>query len=185
MLKPALIGGVLLGILSAVPVVSMGNCLCCAWVIGGGMVASYFFVKDSPISVTMGRGAGLGLLTGVIGTVVYALFFVPLFFLMNRAGIGPLDQIRQALDEAMRQTSGMPPESRQAFESLLSQQNLGVLFIVIGLFFSLVINCLFAMLGGILGVAIFEKRKRGAAPPQAPYYPPPSSLPPPPPPEAQ
>lgn len=48
MLKPALTGGVLLGILSALPFVSAFNCLCCAWVIGGGMLAAHLFVSSSP-----------------------------------------------------------------------------------------------------------------------------------------
>ena len=34
--QPALLGGVVIGTLSALPVISMGNCLCCLWVILGG-----------------------------------------------------------------------------------------------------------------------------------------------------
>ncbi len=40
MFKPALIGGVLLGVLSAIPLVSALNCFCCAW------VASFFFAAS-------------------------------------------------------------------------------------------------------------------------------------------
>ncbi len=38
-MQPALIGGVILGVLSAVPFVNALNCLCCLWVIAGGVVA--------------------------------------------------------------------------------------------------------------------------------------------------
>ena len=39
-LKPALIGGVVLGILSVIPFVSAANLCCCLWAILGGMLAT-------------------------------------------------------------------------------------------------------------------------------------------------
>jgi hypothetical protein len=177
MLRPALIGGVLFGILSAIPIIGAFNCACCAWVIGGGVLAAYLFVKDSPIPVTLGRGAVLGLLTGVIGTIASTLIKMPLQFLLSRVGANPLEEARQVFD----QIPNMPPESRQMIETLLAQKNVGVLFFVFGLFFTLIIYSLFAMLGGTIGVAIFEKRKSGVPPVDMPSYQPPSNLPPPPP----
>ncbi len=178
MLKPALIGGVLLGILSSLPVVNLVNCVCCAWVIGGGILASYLYVKDSAAPVTLGRGVTVGLATGVVGTIVSALFSIPLYFLMNR---GVLDQVRQTIE----QMPNLPPETRETLRQLFAQGNMNVLLFVLGVIFMLVINCLFAMLGGTIGVAIFEKRKPGSLPPEAPQYQPPASIPPPPPPDAQ
>ena len=60
MLKPALVGGVLLGILSALPLINYFNCICCAWVILGSVVAARLYVKDSSVPVTLGRGVALG-----------------------------------------------------------------------------------------------------------------------------
>jgi hypothetical protein len=180
MLRPALIGGVLLGILSAIPIVSAFNCACCAWVIGGGVLAAYLLVKDSPIPVTLGRGALLGLLTGVIGTVTSTLINVPLQFLISRIGANPLEQMRQVFDKI----PDMPPESRQMLETLLAQKNVGILFFIFSVFFTLIIYCLFAMLGGTIGVAIFEKRKHGTPPMDMPPQQPPANLPPPPPTDA-
>jgi len=65
-LKSALIGGVALGVLSALPVLGAVNCLCCAWVIGGGMFAAHLYVKEAQLPVTLGTGVLLGLLAGVI-----------------------------------------------------------------------------------------------------------------------
>jgi len=39
-LQAPLLGGLFIGILSALPVVSWGNC-CCLWIIGGGVLAAY------------------------------------------------------------------------------------------------------------------------------------------------
>jgi hypothetical protein len=167
--KPALIGGILLGILSSLPLV---NCLCCVWVIAGGILAAHLYVKQSPISVTLGRGVSLGLLTGCIGTFVIALFSIPLQMLMS-PGSGLLDQVRQS----MNQIPNVPPETRQVFESLSAHA--GIIY-VFGFIFMLGFCCLFGMAGGAIGVALFEKRKPGSG--DAPSYEPPENIPPPPPP---
>jgi hypothetical protein len=179
MLKPALIGGVLLGILSSIPVISLFNCVCCAWVIGGGVLAAYLYVKDSPIPVTLGRGVGLGLFTGFIGTIVNAVFMIPLYLLMDRVGMGVVQQIKQALERV----PNLPPEAEAALRSISGEGGLGIFLYIAGFILTLVINCLVAMLGGAIGVAIFEKRKPGAAPMNTPYQEPPVTLPPPPPPD--
>jgi hypothetical protein len=175
MLKPALIGGVLLGILSALPILRAFNCACCAWVIGGGILAAYLYVKESPVPVSLGRGVGLGLLTGAVGTVVTMLFSVPLQIL-NRAGSDWMEQMRRSMD----QVPNLPPESRQLLESMFARGGMGIIFYAIGFIFMLVVWSLFGMLGGALGVAIFEKRKPGEPPADVPPYQPPSPPPPPP-----
>ena len=178
MLKPALIGGVLLGILSSLPLVNLFNCVCCAWVIGGGILAAYLYVKDSPVPVTLGRGVALGLLTGLIGAIVNGLFWIPLFLLGSRTGRG-LSQIRQALE----QLPNMPPEALDRLRALSERGGINVFFFAILFVFILVTYSIVAMLGGAIGVAVFEKRKPAAGPPDIPSYQPPQS-PPPPPPEA-
>jgi hypothetical protein len=177
MLKPALTGGVLLGILSALPIINFFNCVCCAWVIGGGVLAAYMYVKDSPVPVTLGRGVGLGLATGLIGTIVCGLFSFPMYLIMYRRGrMGFAEQLRQTVE----QLPNVPPETREALRALAERGGIDALILVFGLLFMFVIYSLFAMLGGAIGVAMFEKRKPGS-PADASPYPPPPDLPPPPP----
>jgi hypothetical protein len=170
MLKPALIGGVALGILSSLPLFS---CLCCFWVIAGGVLAAYLYVKDSRSAVTLGRGVGLGLLTGVLGTIVMALFSIPLHMLVN-PGTGMIDQL-----QSMNQVPSMPAETRRMLEGMYDHA--GILY-ALGSLFMLLFFGLFGMAGGAIGVAIFEKRKPGDSAP--PFYQPPaeSNSPPPSPP---
>jgi hypothetical protein len=181
MLKPALTGGVLLGILSSLPLINLVNCICCAWVIGGGILAAYMYVKDSPIPVTLGRGVALGLFTGIIGTIVTVVFSIPLSMLMHNAGMGIVEQIRQAVD----QVPDMPPETREAFESFIAREGMGVFFFAASTLVMLVVYSAVAMLGGAIGVALFEKRKQGAPPAGGPTYEPPPGIPPSPPPPPQ
>ena len=168
--KPALIGGVILGVLSSLPVVS---CLCCAWVIAGGVIAARVYVKSSSVPVKLGRGVQLGLLTGVIGSLVVGLFSIPKNMLMNQAGF--MDQFRQS----MQQIPNIPPESRQMIEALAA--NSGLIYAV-ELISTLGFCCLLGMVGGAIGVAIFEKRKPGDGMMSPPYQPPISPVQPPPPP---
>ncbi len=58
--KPAVIGGVVLGLLSAIPFVNFVNICCCAWAILGGLLATYMYVKNSPTPATAGVGAVIG-----------------------------------------------------------------------------------------------------------------------------
>ena len=158
MLKPALIGGVLLGVLSAVPVVSAVNCVCCAWVIGGGVLAASLYVKSSPAPVTLGRGVTLGLLTGLIGAVADTLLTIPLHFAL--AGIGM--DFAQSMEQVLEQVPNLPADTRDTLRSIFTAGGpLSVFFIVASGFFKVVVYSLMAMLGGTIGVAIFEKRKTG------------------------
>ena len=53
-LQPAFYGGLLIGVLSALPIVSAGNCCCCLWVVAGGMLAVYLRQRGSPESKPVG-----------------------------------------------------------------------------------------------------------------------------------
>jgi hypothetical protein len=173
MLKPALIGGILLGVLSAVPPFFLLNCACCAWVIGGGILAAHLYVKASPVVVTLGNGFQLGLVTGGIGGIVSTIFSIPVQILMNRVLSEYTSQARQMLSEI----PNMPP----AISEVLSSAQTGhitLVAVIFSLFFNMILYGVIAMLGGALGVALFEKRK--IEPPFPNFPPPPVHIPPPP-----
>ena len=180
-LKSALIGGVALGVLSALPVLGAVNCLCCAWVIGGGMFAAHLYVKEAQLPVTLGTGVLLGLLAGVIGAVVDTLFTIPLHMALKGSALMS-EQLREWADEL----PNLPGEYREMLRSVASGgPALGSFLFIVTAFFKLVVYGIVAMLGGAIGVAVFEKRKIGTPGPDAgpPYEPPPvAPVPPPPPP---
>jgi hypothetical protein len=179
MLKPALIGGVLLGILSVMPYIQSLNCCCCAWVIGGGLLAAYLYVKGSSTPVTLGRGVKLGLITGSIGGLVDFLFSIPLDYLMKSNNVNAKEQLLQLMERWFNVT----PELREYIQNVPTPSDTGLFTIILKLIFTIGIFCLFAMLGGTIGVALFEKRKTGAPPDNFMPNPPPTEFPPPPPPD--
>ncbi len=58
-------------VLSALPVVGLGNCCCCLWVVCGGVLAAYLDQQSDPTPITVGRGAFTGFLAGIIGAIVW------------------------------------------------------------------------------------------------------------------
>ncbi len=66
--KPALTAGILVGIISAIPVVNFLNC-CCLWIIAG-IIWSAWMYKAEWGYLDIGPGAALGAITGAIAGLV-------------------------------------------------------------------------------------------------------------------
>ena len=154
-LNPALIGGAVIGVLSSVPLISMGNCLCCMWVLLGGGVAAYLYRKDFPPdrAFTLGDGALVGLIAGLFG----ALFTTLLTYLFELLGLDPGQEFLRSF---MESREDFPSEFQDLIDSFQDGGGMEPLFVFIGLFFSAIIDSIFGTLGGLLGAAIFGKRKK-------------------------
>ena len=158
-LKPALIGGVVIGVLSVIPFVSAANLCCCLWAILGGLLATYLYVKNSPTPASAGDGAVLGVIAGAIGAVIYLVIGIPIAIAMGPVTRNMIVSLMQNIDA--RQAELM----RQQFEA----QGNAVAPIIIQALIGGGLLFVFAILGGLLGVPIFEKRK-GAPPPTPPTF---------------
>src|SRR5215212_1545400 len=77
-LKPAIIGGVIVGLLSTIPFINWVNFCCCAWAIVGGVIAANMYVKSSPVPVKPADGAMIGAMAGALGGAIYLIIGVPL-----------------------------------------------------------------------------------------------------------
>lgn len=176
-LQPALVGGLVLGLLSSIPFISLGNICCCLWVLLGGAIAARMLVNRSPVlPVTTGDGAVVGLLAGAVGAGVMLLISVPLGIL--GVGSGVAESLLRSIGEAVNDPN-VRQEMERAIEQMrqqsAGQRMVGALF---NWLISAVVVVAFATLGGIIGVAIFEKRK-GQPPTTGPGgYPPPGFTPP-------
>jgi hypothetical protein len=159
-LQAPLLGGLFIGILSALPVISWGNC-CCLWIVSGGVLAAYLDQQNDQRPITAGRGALAGLIAGVIGAFVWLVVSLGLDLV--------LAPVRERIaGEIMRIARDMPPDARSALESLGASSPLGYAF---DFFVLLCAGAIFSTLGGVLGAAFF----RNDAPPAlgGPIQPPP------------
>ena len=176
MLQPALLGGVVIGVLSALPVINLANC-CCAWILFGGGLAAYLMQQGRPTPISAGDGALVGLLAGAIGAVVWTVVAIPL-----SAALMPFQA--DMLDQVLSNASDMPPEARAFLESLKSAPVMGAMAIV-GFFLTLCVCSVFGMIGGLFGALFFRKNAPPPPPPPVSTSIPPTILPtfaPPPPP---
>lgn len=153
-LVPALVGGGVMAILSTVPFISLGNCLCCLWILAGGALAAYMYSRELPgdISITGGDGAVAGLLAGIFG----ALFASILGYLFM--SMGDVEVLNRVFENVLRDRSDLSPEVDELMRSLRSGESLSPIYMLVGLFFSLIINAVFGTLGGLIGAAMFKKK---------------------------
>ena len=146
MLVPALVGGAVAGVLSAIPFV---NCLCCLWIIAGAMLASYMLVKDSPVALTAGDGAIVGIFTGVIAAVMDAFISIP-FHAINSAFV------QKIMERVAEYTEDMPSGWERWMETGTFESSAPMF--MLGLLISAVIFSFLGALGGIIGISIFRKK---------------------------
>jgi hypothetical protein len=151
--QPALVGGLVIGVLSALPIIQAGNACCCLWIVAGGVVAAYVLQQNQAAMITPGDGALAGLLAGVVGAFVDLILSIPLTFL-----IAPM---QRALLARLVENGGMPPEFR---EFVTSRIGAGI-GIVVNFVLMLVVGVAFATIGGVLGAVIFRKQVPPPPPP--------------------
>lgn len=154
-LKSALIGGSVFGTASALPYLGLVNLLCCALVIGCGVLATYLHFKDmDPIAGRMGQGALMGLLAGVFGALATTIVTV----IVTAAG---LKEGQSAEMAAMLESFGVsvPPQLATMMDDA-TQVSGGM--IVSTLATHLVTYTIFSTIGGLVGAAMFAKKSEEA-----------------------
>jgi len=142
--RAALIGGIVFGVVSALPYSNLANLACCILYIGGGVLAAGLFMKDLPPSekAPYGTGALVGVLAGVFGGLAQTVTS-----LIGRA----FGYFSEAEMQGMIQRLGLPlPE--------IELPSLTTMDILLGAGWTIVLFGIFATIGGLVGVAIFHKK---------------------------
>ncbi|HYR88998.1 MAG TPA: hypothetical protein VE422_33295 [Terriglobia bacterium] len=152
--QPALAGGMFLGLLSSLPVIQLGNCFFCMWVLGGGGIAAFLLTKQRPEGITYGDGAFGGVLSGLFGAGVATAVSIPMRIITARV----FGDQQQALEQAMKDVPGWEGPVRDIMLRIASPE-ISAVTIIATFFMNLIFFALFAMIGGILAVAILNKKK--------------------------
>lgn len=140
--KVALIGGLIAGVLSGLPIIS--GC-CFLWALAGGFVAVWMYMKNAPAPMSMGDAAKLGAIAGAIGAAISLLLGFPFMLL----GVGSV-----ATSNADLERAGI---------------SAGIMAVggVVGLLLRAGLVVGFAVLGGVIAAAVLGK-KAGTPPPPPP-----------------
>jgi len=149
-LKPAFLGGVALGVLSALPVV---NCCCLLWLGGGGLLAVYLLRQDYAGEIAAGLGAKAGFLAGMIGALFWQILSLPISYIMTSP------ETVQQIQESFRPLN-VPEQFLELVVWFLTNP-LNPLVLLIGLVFKAVACGVLTTLGGIVGAAFWGKPKIG------------------------
>ena len=157
--EPALLGGLAIGVLSALPVINFANC-CCAWILFGGALAAYLMQQNHQEPIQIGDGAIVGLLAGLVGAFVWLIISVPI-----SAAMAPLQS--EMSQRVLRDASDLAPEFRALLESLSGGPAIGI-GLLFGFLVMLVASTFFAMLGGLFGALIFRTSQAPVVPPPIP-----------------
>lgn len=156
--KPAVIGGVVLGLLSAIPFVNFVNLCCCLWAILGGFLASYLYVKNSPVPANAGDGAIVGAIAGAIGAVIYLVVGIPLAIVSGSAMRAMFINLMASID----------PNQADLVRRQMEAQGDNIAGVVVQSLIGALLLLVFSVIGGLIGIPLFEKRKGGTMPPPPP-----------------
>ena len=151
---PALYGGLVIAGISAIPGLNLINVCCCAGILLGGFLAVFFYKQDltpemDPLTSNdcVRLGALAGVIAAVAGTVVSMLVMLVfgniaiemMMKIIHRMNVELPANIEQMIDQGM--------EERISF--------FGFFF---SLFANLIIDVLFATLGGLIGWSVFKPK---------------------------
>jgi hypothetical protein len=163
-LRIALISGITIGAVSAVPGISLINCCCCAGVWLGGVMAMYLYKKqftEGMPPLESSDALMLGLMSGVIGAFTATVINVLILTI-----IGPVEQelvksiVGKLLDRLVEQ-GGLQSDMADTLKEQVEQsiRDSGKLSNIFGsLFMALILYPIFSILGALLGFAIFRPK---------------------------
>ena len=143
-----LVGALVMGVLSALPLFSAGNICCCLWVLSGGAAAAYVLQQGQPEPITPADGAFIGFLSGLAGAVVYFVIALPVDLT-----IGPMErEMMRRVFENMGGTEGFRNYAERA-DAVAAPTRAFVGFVMM-----LFLGAIFSTVGGLLGALMFKKQ---------------------------
>ena len=143
-----------MGFVSAIPFINFLNCFCCAGILGGGVLAVFFykqhFTPEMP-PLTPGDCLAVGALAGLVGAVVSSVLSVLVSSIFGNV----LAHI--IYDWMGKYNLNVPGNEMDKLHGLLDESFTVVSFIwsLIGALF---IYPLFGLLGGLIGWGIFKPK---------------------------
>ncbi|MGE0786556.1 MAG: hypothetical protein AB7S26_12870 [Sandaracinaceae bacterium] len=158
---PVIIGGVVAGVLSLIPIVNYCNLIFCMWMLLGSALAVYLVQNKVGTKIEAGEGAAIGGLTGLVTGGLFGLIYMLLFLVFGASMIPGAASGRVGMSE-----TGM---------------GIGMMLLIcVGcVILALVLYGAFGALGGLIGSAVFQPSVPPSAGPPGGYGGPPPGGPPP------
>src|SRR6185312_11552734 len=113
----------------------------------GGLLATFLYIKSSPVAAAPGDGAILGALAGAVAGVIIVILGIPISIIAGGITRGLLLSIMESVNPSQAE---MFRAQMVAGESIIGAIVNGIILAVLVVIFS--------TLGGLIAVPIFEKR---------------------------
>ena len=158
-LMPALYGGLIIAGISAIPGLNLINVCCCAGILLGGFLAVFFYKQELTPEMdplTSNDCVRLGALAGMIAAVAGTFVSMLVMLVFGNIAIEMMMKIIHRLNVEM-------PENIEQMIQQGMEERISFFGIFVSLVFNLVIDVLFATLGGLIGWSVFKPK---------PQYPP-------------
>lgn len=153
MLMPALYGGAIMAVISAVPGLNLINCLCCAGVMFGGFMAVFFYKKEmlpGMQALTSKDGMQLGALAGVFGGIIGGLLSIVIMSIAGNIGGEMVLQFMESFKESI------PPEAWDQMEQGIREGEFSAFNFIIGI----IIDVIFGLVGGLIGYSVLKPKQQ-------------------------
>ncbi|MBI3422418.1 MAG: hypothetical protein HY011_05725 [Acidobacteria bacterium] len=158
--QPALIGGLLIGVLSVLPLVQAANFCCCLWAWVGGVTTAKLYIDRSAQRVSWAEAARVASIAGLLGAVIRVFIGTPIELATFPASLRAMEEVAKSLAD---------PQKQQLLEMVSKLQELSTAqalfqFLLPASILGALILFAFTVLGGLLGVALYEKRPAAPGP---------------------
>lgn len=154
-LMPSLYGGLLIATLWAVPGLNLINCLCCAGVLLGGFLSVLLYQKDftqETEPMIKNDCIQLGIYSGLIASVAAVIIQVIVTLVFGDVAVEMMMRLVE------RMNVEMPPEFYTLIEQAKEEEP-NLFGSILAVFFYIVPNTLFSMLGALIGWSVFKPKK--------------------------
>jgi hypothetical protein len=158
------LAGTAMGVVSALPGLSLINCCCCAGIMGGGILAVYLYKQEfteGMLPLESSDGLVLGILAGLVGAFASTVISMMIIFVFGpwetEFARGFVEKLLESMEESGNLPSGAADNLREMMEEAMAEST-SVMGILGGLILNLIIFPLFGMLGGLLGYTFFKPK---------------------------
>lgn len=163
-MRTALISGVAIGVVAAIPGLSLINCCCCAGVWLGGMLAIYLYKQEFTQGMPPLESSDalmLGLMAGVVGAFVATLINVLIHVVFGPVEAELVRSIAGKVLDRLSEQGSLPSDAVESLKEQIEQsvKDSGRMSNIFGgLFITLIVYPIFTILGALLGYTWFRPK---------------------------
>jgi len=164
-LRPALLGGIIVGAISGIPGLNLLNCCCCAGILLGGAMSVYFYKQEFTNEMPPMESSDaliLGIVAGIIGALITTILNATISLLLGPVETQMMRNIMEKLMQKLEDRGSLPAGTmdnmRDQFEQAIKEGGT-IGGILRSLIYALILYPIFSMLGGLIGFGMFGRKK--------------------------